>query len=209
MVELMATEIAISTLFGKVYFLLVDELKRRHLPFISLKPGDPIPVSIKVVLTSQEEVKLFTHVNVLAYTERADPSAVVDMATMILLSKSSFRELSIGIDPGKTIGVALLGDGIILRTEKRRRAEEVIADISRFLRSFKADKLVIRVGNGSTEYHRHIIKKIEDNLPRDVVLELVDEKGTNRTPKNRSRPISLDEKPAIRIAEKRGKTLRS
>ena len=207
----MATEIAISTLFGKVYFLLVDELKRRHLPFISLKPGDPIPVGIKVVLTSQEEVKLFTHVNVLAYTERADPSAVVDMATMILLSKSSFRELSIGIDPGKTIGVALLGDGIILRTEKRRRAEEVIADISRlrFLRSFKADKLVIRVGNGSTEYHRHIIKKIEDNLPRDVVLELVDEKGTNRTPKNRSRPISLDEKPAIRIAEKRGKTLRS
>ena len=205
----MATEIAISTLFGKVYFILVDELKRRHLPFISLKPGDPIPVGIKVVLTSQEELKLFAHANVLAYTEGADPSALVDMATLILLSKSSFCELSIGIDPGKTIGVALLGDGIVLRTEKRRSAEEVIADISRFLRGFKADKLVIRVGNGSTEYHRQIIKKIEDYFPRNVVLELVDEKGTTRTPKNRSRLISLDEKAAIRIAEKRGKTLRS
>ena len=204
----MAAEIAISTLFGKVYFLLVDELKRRRLPFISLKPGDPIPAGIKVVLTSQEELKLFTHANVLAYRETTDPSAVVDRATMMLLSKSSFRELTIGIDPGKTIGVALLGDGIILRTEKRREIEDVIADISRFPKSFRADKLVIRVGNGSTEYHRHIMKKVEDNLPRDVVLELVDEEGTTRASKSRSRPISLDEEAAIRIAEKRGKTLR-
>lgn len=205
----MATEIAISTLFGKVYFLLVDELKRRHLPFISLKPEDTIPVSIKVVLTSQEELKLFAHENVLGYAEGADPSTLVDMATLILLSKSSFCELSIGIDPGKTIGVAILGDGIVLRTAKRSNVEEVITDISRFLRNFKAEKLVVRIGSGSTEYHRRIIKEVEDNLPRDVVLELVDEKGTTRTSKNRSRLISLDENAAIRIAQKRENPLRS
>ena len=46
----MKTKIAVATVHGRAYYKLVTELQWRHLPFLSLKPWDSVPMSIKVVL---------------------------------------------------------------------------------------------------------------------------------------------------------------
>ena len=51
---------------------------------------------------------------ILSYDELTDPSKVVDDAVQLLKGKKDFREIIIGIDPGKRLDLAVLGDGIIL-----------------------------------------------------------------------------------------------
>jgi hypothetical protein len=200
----MSAEIAVATISGKVYFQLVKELSIRHLDFVSLKPTDILPTGIRVVLTSLREKKCFAHKNVIAYEESDDPSEIVDEALMIIMGKIYFREWVVGVDPSETIGLALIGDGEILRTESRIVVEEAVNDILKFFDRFKSQRLVIRVGKGTAEYHRRFIKEIPSSKLPESIIELVDESGTTKTSKSRIRVIPLDEEATVRIARKQG-----
>jgi len=48
----MRTKIAVATVSGRAYYKLVKELKERGLVFLSLVPGEAIPSTIKVVVTT-------------------------------------------------------------------------------------------------------------------------------------------------------------
>ncbi len=39
----MKAKVAVATVQGKVYFLVVNELKERSIPFLSLIPGQSVP----------------------------------------------------------------------------------------------------------------------------------------------------------------------
>ena len=60
-------KIAVATVSGKAYYKLVNELKNRDIPFLSLVPGDSIPQSIKVVVTTEKEKPLIDHQRILVY----------------------------------------------------------------------------------------------------------------------------------------------
>ena len=45
----MKAKVAVATVSGKAYYLIVNELKKANVPFISLTPHEPIPLEIKAV----------------------------------------------------------------------------------------------------------------------------------------------------------------
>ncbi len=49
----MKEKVAVATVQGKAYFLLVNKLKEKNIPFISLVPGESVPVKITLVITTE------------------------------------------------------------------------------------------------------------------------------------------------------------
>ncbi|HIE18114.1 TPA: hypothetical protein EYP75_00155 [Candidatus Bathyarchaeota archaeon] len=83
----MRSRIAVVTVSGKAYYWLVNELNRRRIPFLSLIPGEIIPPSITVVITTKDESRLVNHPSVLIYSPDEEPSAIIDEAIRIIKNK--------------------------------------------------------------------------------------------------------------------------
>jgi hypothetical protein len=65
----MKEKVAVATVSGKAYFLLVNELKERDIDFLSIIPGQPVPAEAKVVVTTEKEKPLINHEKILVYDE--------------------------------------------------------------------------------------------------------------------------------------------
>lgn len=61
----MIEKVAIATVQGKTYFLLVNKLKEQNVPFISLIPGESVPAKILMVITTEQEKHLVNHQKIL------------------------------------------------------------------------------------------------------------------------------------------------
>ena len=107
--------IAVATTSGRVYYSVVSELKKRHLNFLSLCPGDPIQLSVKVAITTGSERDKIHCLNTLVYDDFPDTASLVEKALQIASGKTEYEELVVGVDPGKRFGIAVLGDGKVLR----------------------------------------------------------------------------------------------
>lgn len=46
----MKEKVAIATVHGKAYFLIVNELRAQNISFISLVPGETVPPRVKLVI---------------------------------------------------------------------------------------------------------------------------------------------------------------
>jgi len=197
-------KIAVATVSGKAYYKLVNELKSRNIPFLSLVPGEPIPQSVGVVLTTESEKSLINHRQILVYNAEEDPSNVINEALRIIMSKNFYEELIIGVDPGKTFGVAILADGKILRREEFSSMEKAIDIIFVELKNNPSKIQKIRIGKGVPDLAEEIAHRLEVSLPENVVIEMVDETGTS-TLKNMGFKRKLSNADsAIKIASKKG-----
>jgi len=197
-------KIAVVTVSGKAYYKLVNELKNRGIPFLSIVPGEPIPSSVKVAITTEGEKHLVKHPRVLTYNVESDPSNVVDEALRLSSNRDFYGELVIGVDPGKTFGIAVLADGKTLKRGETSSIEETIDLILTELRRVPSKSRRIRVGVGVPDVAEEIARRLEASLPQDTIIEMVDEEGTST-----SRDIGVKRKlknadSAVRIALKRG-----
>jgi hypothetical protein len=202
----MKIKIAVATVSGRAYYELVNELKRKHLPFQSLKPWDPIPLDIKVVLTTKEESQQISHPQTLLFEPGTNPETAVDKAILIVQGKQSYERVVIGVDPGKTYGVALLGDDKVLETQTSSSFEEAATLVMDYVKRFSATTKQVRIGDGPPEYADNLIRLLNRRLPEEVVVEIVGEAGTSR-PMNESvnRRGLRDAVSAVEIARRNGK----
>mgnify|MGYP001064100312 CR=1 FL=1 len=198
----MKSKIAVSTVSGKAYYRLVNELKQRTLPFISLIPGEPIPPSIKVVITTDKEKKSVGHPTVLVYDAEAEPSGTIDEAVRIIQSKEAYGELTIGVDPGKTFGIAVLGDGSILKKDEGLTLEMAIDTILTALKRNPAKDQRIKIGKGVPELAEEIRGRLNRVLPQNVSIETVTEAGTSTLRGKGFRKKMSDADSALNIARK-------
>ncbi len=205
----MKAKIAVATVSGIAYYKLVNELKRRGIPFLSLKPSDPIPLDIKVVITTEEESSLIKHQEVLTLNEHTNPAALVNEALRRIQGRRNPERVVIGIDPGKTSGLAVLEDGFVLETAVCYTIEDVINKISEVLMfKPKFSRVIVKIGNGAPFYTKKLSNMLDKMLPREVEIEIVEEAGTSRFFKEEKyRKRERDVVSAIRIAERRGKQL--
>jgi len=204
----MKAKIALATVSGKAYYLLVNELKKRGLPFLSLKPSDNIPLDIKVVITTEKERVSIEHSNILVFKNEQDPSTVVDEAVQIAKGKRGYEKLVIGVDPGKTSGVAIIGDGNVLDTASCSSLEETVNIILKALDKSSASVNIVRVGDGAPEYTTELIHALDEALSNEVTLEIVSEAGTSHFVGETAQRRELkDAMSAIKIAERKGRVL--
>jgi len=201
----MKAKIALATVSGKAYYKLVNELKRKELLFWSLKPWDPIPLDAKVVITTNEERHYVTHPNVLVFDYESDPETVVSEAIRIAQEKPSYEKVVIGVDPGKTYGVAVLGDNNVLKTTNCSSLEETMSAILEGLGRVPAAVSLVKVGNGAPAYAKELMHSLDEALPRDVAIEIVSEAGTSRFLNETAHRRELrNMKSAIEIAGRKG-----
>jgi hypothetical protein len=204
----MKEKIALATVSGRAYYKLVNELKRKGLPFWSLKPWDPIPLDAKVVITTSEERHLVTHPNVLIFDYESDPATVINEAIRVVQGKQGYEKVVVGVDPGKTCGVAVLGDDNVLKTVNCSSLEETISAILDGLDKVPATVSVVKVGNGAPAYAKELLHLLDEVLPRKVTIETVSEAGTSRfMNKTAHRRELRDVMSAIEIAGRKGQVL--
>jgi len=203
---IMEAKIAVATVSGRAYYLVVNELKARGLDFLSLMPHEPVPLSVQVVITTERERGAVKHSQVLAYDLDKSPSTVVDEAVKLLRGKKAFETIAVGIDPGKTFGIAVLSDGNVLETLTCNSLEETVNTIIEILNKHQAAVRMIRVGNLAPSFTTDLLQLLDQALPQNVTIEVVHEAGTSRlgtqtVHKRRLRHAMA----AVRIAERQGR----
>ncbi len=200
------SEIAVCTTQGRAYYMLVTELKRRGIPFLNLTPFDPIPPTIKAVITTPQEKVQIRFSRVIIYNVDEDPASAIDQALQPTGGKTEYERLVVGLDPGKTVGLAIVGDGNLIESSTSSSPEEAANAVMKALEEFKAKTKVVKVGDGVREYQRRLLSLLDHMLPPDVRLESVAERGTTRdiglSPR-RGR-LSRDARSAIRISMRSG-----
>ncbi|MEM3554041.1 MAG: hypothetical protein QW658_03700, partial [Candidatus Bathyarchaeia archaeon] len=133
----MREKVAVATVSGKAYYLIVNELKKANVPFISLTPYEPIPLEIKVVITTEKERPHINHENVLIFKDGMDLQALVNQTLQFIEGKESYEQIVIGVDPGEVLGLAVLADGKVIRTGNCFGINETLNEIENIINSFK------------------------------------------------------------------------
>lgn len=198
----MRQKIAVATVSGKAYYWLVNELNKRRIPFLSVVPGERIPPSIKVVITTKEEREQIDHPSVLTYDPEEKPSAIIDEAVRIIKGKKIYEELVVGIDPGKNFGVAVLGDGNVLEKKEGLTLEMAIDMALTALRRHPARMRRVKIGDGVPEMAEEFASRLQIAVPEDTVIEIVSEAGTSSIKGNGSGKKISDADAAVNIARK-------
>jgi hypothetical protein len=177
----MRANVAVATVQGKAYYLIVNELKQRNIPFVSLIPGDPVRIQIRVVITSEEEEDLISHHKILVYNTETDPEILGSEVIKILHGKEIYEIVTIGIDPGEVFGFSVIADGSVIDTENCFSSSEILNKIKNSLRTMDLLKseVTIKIGNGVPIY-KELLEALDKALPTQVTLEVVSEAGTNR-----------------------------
>ncbi len=201
----MEAKIAVATVSGKAYYFLVNELKARGIDFLSLTPYESIPMTVQVVITTEKEREFIKYPVVLIYQEGAPPVDIIDEAAKLIRGKKTFQTISIGVDPGKTFGIAVLSDGSVLETLTCASLEETANVIAEVFEKHQAAVRVVKVGNLAPSYTTEFLPLLDEILPTDITIEVVREDGTSRlgsqtVHKRRLRHVMA----AVKIAERRG-----
>jgi hypothetical protein len=177
----MKEKVAVATVQGKTYFLIVNKLNGKNISFISLLPGQSVPAKMKLVITTPEEQHLVNHEIILIFQGEDKLDSLIDEVKKTLLGKEAFARIVIGIDPGLATGLVALADGKVIEEGNCFSSKEVIGSIIKILGNvdFAVTSVSVKIGNGVPIY-KELLGDLDDALPPQVALEVVDEAGTNK-----------------------------
>jgi hypothetical protein len=184
----MKEKVAVTTVQGKAYFLVVNKLREKNLPFISLMPPQPVPAKIELVITTSEEKHLVEHEKIVVYQSEQKLDYLINEVKKALLGKTACTRIIIGIDPGVAIGLVALGDGKVIEEGNCFSNQEVTSSIIKILQNvdFAVTSVSVKIGNGVPIY-KELLEDLDDALPPRVALEVVNEAGTNKPLKENKR----------------------
>lgn len=200
----MKAKVAVATVQGKIYFLAVNELKQRNIPFVSLIPGQPVPAEVKVVITTKKEQQSVDFEEKLVFSDEADLEEVMSKLTQILQGKKAYEKIVIGVDPGEVFGLVAIFDGKVNEKENFYNIHEIVLKTKKILKNidFVSTNVTMKIGNGVPAY-KELIAALDEALPIQVNLEVVGEAGSNLPLNKRSRSIRHISS-AMRIASRSG-----
>src|SRR5512136_1275920 len=127
----MKEKVAVATVQGKPYFLLVNQLRENNIPFISLVPGESVPAKVRLVITTEREKALVKHDKVLVFHSENELDNIVNEVKKILLGKEKYEKIVIGLDPGEATGFAVLADGKVIEESNCFNHREVVSTIQK------------------------------------------------------------------------------
>jgi predicted RNase H-like nuclease (RuvC/YqgF family) len=206
----MKARIAVVTISGRAYYIIVNELKRKNIPFLSLTPNESIPIGIKVVITTEDEKLFIKHERVLTYKPDVEPSVLANEALQIVRGKETYEKVVIGVDPGEVFGLAVLVSGRVIETDNCYSVKDVASRIESIVRGLENTPVAlisVKIGNGVPEYKDKLLRALDNSLPTIVKLESVREDGTNSCLNEaKHRRGVRDIVSAIQIAGRNGQT---
>ncbi len=189
--------VALVTQDPALYGELAGLLRERRWPAVSLLPGQRIPESVAVVLTSPSEAEFIRHDRVLTVAPDGDHRALGAAVEHALESGDQETEVIVGIDPGPQPGYAVWVGSSCIGEGNLESPESVALFASQIHHRFPSRHVLFRVGAGDPPDRNRIVNKL---LAHHRSIEVVDEHRT--TPRGHRRP--RDAAAARSIAQIRG-----
>jgi hypothetical protein len=206
---IMKGKVAVATVQGKVYFLIVNKLQEQNISFTSLLPGQLVSAKMTLVVTTEQEKHLINHEKILVFQGEEKLDSLVDKVKKTLLGKVSFEKIVIGLDPGVATGLVALADGKVIEEGNCFSSEEVVGSIVKILRNvdFAVTRVSVKLGNGVPIY-KELLEDLDSALPPEVTIEVVGEAGTNKPLKQNKHSRGVRHiSSATRIAGRNGVTI--
>jgi hypothetical protein len=203
----MKGKVAVATVQGRVYYLVVSALRENGINFFSIIPGEHVPTRAKLVITTEEEKDRVNYKKILVFHDESELDSMILEVKKALLGKEVCDKIIIGIDPGVAIGLAVLADGKLIEEGNFYTSHELVNAILKIVRTvnFSVTKVWIKIGNGVPVY-KELLHDLDEVLPTEVALEVVGEAGTNRPMTAHSRKVRHISS-AIRIATRTGRLM--
>ncbi len=166
--------IALITDDFTIFQSILEVTKFRRIDTLVLSFSDPIPPDIGSVITSASESGRinFNPEKIVTFSE--DAESTVNAALQILNGKNGKGQIIIGIDPGKTPGVAVLEDDMVIAIY-HIPSREVLGVVRQILENYPPENSIIRIGHGARLVSAQLSNSL---LDLGVRVELVDETGT-------------------------------
>ncbi len=168
-------------------YRLVALLKEEDLPFVVVERWEELPDDAGVVITTPAMEKNMeassggVEREVITVSGEEDLWVAVLKAAHMVEGGRGFVNIFVGVDPGKRPGVAVVGDGDLLRVFQTSHPDDVVGVVRGVAEAFVCRSLVVRVGHGDIPRRNRIINAL---LGDGFVVELVDETGTSHGTRN-------------------------
>jgi hypothetical protein len=207
--------IAIQTEEMRFYFKLLKLFENSRSPIKSkfYLPTQPIDSSrynlvIRTPNTSSQSIpsKEGSNIVYLSY-EELTPHIVSQLLGLVLRKyEPKFHEVIIGVDPGESVGLAAICDGMFLAANTIS-LEELLGTINDYLVTFPSEKVVVRVGNAPRSISKTIFNRLHEAYGdwQNLSFEIVKEAFTNLPKGAQSTRLPPDEAAAVAIAHRSGK----
>jgi hypothetical protein len=194
--------IKVATDDGNAYYSIVSRLKRTHLRFSSVPPGQSIDSARDLALTSKREVAAFKG-DVVAIEDLNEDPLVMEGQLLSRLLEESRRTLLIGIDPGSRIGLVIFYGGRELGALTTISAEKLVDLVTTVVRDVPHSSLSIKIGGGEPKSSTRLARLLRRELSPSASIEIVDESGTSGG-KRGAIGATRDQRAAARIAFRKG-----
>jgi len=194
--------IKVATDDGNAYYDIVSRLKRTHLRFSSLSPGQIVDSTKDLVITSRMEISAFGGSVVTIEDLNEDPLIMEGQLLSRLLDESR-RNLLIGIDPGSRIGMAMFYGGRELGALTSNSVERSVESLVTLVKEVPHSSLSVKIGGGEPKSSLRLASLLRERLPPSASVEIVDESGTSAG-KSGAIGTTRDQRAAARIAFRKG-----
>jgi len=180
-------------------------LKVLDLPFDSILPEEISNYDGNLILTTRKESprkckKPILHEDVL------EQDFIVIRGLMIQKLQVGLdeNELVLGIDPGSRTGLSVFYYGKEIERSIFNSVESLVMHIAKILAELRADRKIIKIGNGNMSLAKDIMALLNLRFCSDFELEFVDESKTSLKIKNYNQRGKRDMMSAKYITQREG-----
>ena len=194
--------IKVATDDGNAYYAIVSRLRRTHLRFSSISPGQPVDPVQDLALTSRMEAPAFGG-GAVAIEDLSENPLIMEGQLLSRLLDESRGDLLIGIDPGLRMGVVVFYGGRELGALITNSVEKLVDLVTAVARGVPHASLSVKIGGGEPKSSVLLARLLRERLSQSASLEIVDESGTT-SGKRGAIGVTKDQRAAARIAFRKG-----
>jgi len=197
--------IGIATTYGRSYYKFVKILNSLKIQYDTLLPDEIESYSGSLVLTTFKEAPESSE-KLIFHEEIMDKEPGIIRGLMIQKLETGFEksELVLGIDPGYRTGLSVYYFGKEIEKSIFTSIEGLVMHIANILAELKAEKKIIKIGNGNMKLTKEIINLINLRYCSNFELEIVDERKTSLKIKNFNQRGKRDMMSAKYITQREG-----
>jgi hypothetical protein len=192
--------VSVATSDSRAYYSILKRLKMTNLHFVSLTPTQARMQRREPVITTKREKEFFGASIVIE--ELDDNPLIMEGQILSKISNRNDRTLLVGIDPGSRIGVVVFYGDSKLGSFTVESLDDLRSRLMGAVKRIPSPKATVKIGDGAPLLSKEIARMIKNDMP-EVLIELVDERGTTRSG-SESDGLTKDQRAAVKIARRKG-----
>ncbi len=171
----------------------------------SILPNEITQSDKRLILTTTRDIPNID-TNLVLYEEEFDADPTIIKGLIIQKFESGMHEnsLVIGLDPGNRIGLSVFYYQKEIESSTYTSLDELISHVVKILAGLKADRKIVKIGNGNMKVARQITNLLNLKFCSHFELEFVDERKTSLRTKKYNKRGERDKMSARYISQREG-----